>query len=266
MSKTKILIVEDEHIIAEDMANKLSKSGYDVTDCVDNCEDAIESVKNNPPDLIFMDIAISGRMDGIETAETLKLMGDFIVIFLTNLHDEKTMKRAMAVNPANYLHKPFTEHQLHVSIRTALINLAEQQKLNVTDDRDDEDEDEDVDDTITGNESSIVEILKDRIFIKIDDSIHNYNIADILYIEADRSYRHIHLKGGKKVTQVGNMGAALKKINHLHLMKVHRSYIVNLENIGRIKNNGSTLVFADEEVPVSDQFKKKLLKKLPILK
>jgi len=249
MASTKILIVEDEILIAEDIAGKLVNAGYEVTGTVDNCDDALQSVNSNPPDLIFLDINIAGDKDGIETAIELRKIDNFLLIFLTHLDDEKTVRRAMEQKPANYLSKPFTEQQLHISIQTALLNIAENKTASFN----------------GGEETEIGNVaLPNKLFLRDKNgAFQKYDIDDILYIEADRAYCNIHTKKGS-LTQATNMNAMNEKMNHRKLVRVHRSYIVNIENIDSVK--GNTLIIEKNEIPVSEQYKDSVFKQLRLVR
>ena len=120
MSNAKVLVVEDEIIVAMDIANTLQKLGHEVTDTVSSGEQAIISVKENRPDMIFMDIGLKGRMDGIETAGQIRTQFSVPVIFLTAFVDEKTLDRAKDTVPAGYLTKPYEENDLRIAIEVGL--------------------------------------------------------------------------------------------------------------------------------------------------
>jgi two-component system, response regulator PdtaR len=120
MEMARILVVEDETIVAMDIANTLRKLGHEITDSVPSGEQAIASVKKNQPDLIFMDIGLKGEMDGIETAAQIRSLYRIPVIFLTAFVDEKTLDRAKATVPAGYLTKPFEENDLRIAIEVGL--------------------------------------------------------------------------------------------------------------------------------------------------
>jgi CheY-like chemotaxis protein len=120
MEKARILVVEDETIVAMDIAGTLRKLGHEVTDTVPSGEQAIESVTGNRPDLIFMDIGLKGKMDGIETAAKIREQFNIPVIFLTAFVDEKTLDRAKETLPAGYLTKPFEENDLRIAIEVGL--------------------------------------------------------------------------------------------------------------------------------------------------
>ncbi|MFY9814389.1 MAG: response regulator [Dehalococcoidales bacterium] len=120
MEQARILVVEDETIVAMDIAGTLRKLGHAVTDTVPFGEQAIESVNGNKPDLIFMDIGLKGPMDGIETAAKIRARFSIPVIFLTAFVDEKTLDRAKETLPAGYLTKPFEENDLRIAIEVGL--------------------------------------------------------------------------------------------------------------------------------------------------
>ncbi len=125
----KIVIVEDEIIIAEGIQRKLKTMGYDVSAIVSSGEEAIKQIKENIPDLILMDIVIHGKMDGIETAGQIHSLFDIPVVYLTAYADEKTLERAKITEPFGYLIKPFKERELHVTIEIALYKHEMEKKL-----------------------------------------------------------------------------------------------------------------------------------------
>lgn len=126
---TRILVVEDEIIIAEDIQRKLKKMGYDVPVIVSSGEEAIRKTKEIIPDLILMDIVIHGNMDGIETAGQIHSLFDIPVVYLTAYADEKTLERAKITEPFGYLIKPFKERELQITIEIALYKHEMEKKL-----------------------------------------------------------------------------------------------------------------------------------------
>lgn len=132
MVKTKILVVEDESIIAMDIKISLQGLGYDVIATVPSGELAIEKVEGDKPDLILMDINLKGEMDGIETAEQMRSRFRVPVVFLTAFADEKTLGRAKITGPFGYITKPFEEIDLRVAIEIGLYKAkleAERERL-----------------------------------------------------------------------------------------------------------------------------------------
>jgi len=120
MSKARILIVEDEGIIAADIEDRLKRLGYEASGWASTGEEAIGLAVSTNPDLILMDIMLKGPMDGIEVAEQVRRQYDVPVIFLTAFSDETLLERAVAIEPFSYLLKPFNERELRANIEMAL--------------------------------------------------------------------------------------------------------------------------------------------------
>ncbi len=125
---SKILVVEDERITAEDIKSGLENAGYLVPAMVSTGEDAVEKAGKLKPDLVLMDIKLKGKMDGIEAAGQIKLRYNIPVIYLSAYSDEFTMKRAEITDPSGYIvkddtglvRKPFEESELHNVIEITL--------------------------------------------------------------------------------------------------------------------------------------------------
>lgn len=130
--RAKILVVEDEVIVAMDIQSSLISFGYDVPRTTDNGEDALILAKQLHPDLVLMDINLKGDMDGIETAE--KILTDLGIpsIYLTAYADRNTLDRAKSTAPFGYIVKPFEETNLYTTIEVALSKHREQQLLHRT--------------------------------------------------------------------------------------------------------------------------------------
>jgi len=121
MPKIKILVVEDESLVARDILNMLQSLGYDPMGVVSSGEQALVKAAASPPDLALMDIVLKGEMDGIAAAE--KLWEDFgiPVIYLTAYADDTTFERAKLTKPFGYLLKPFEERELQTTIEMAMM-------------------------------------------------------------------------------------------------------------------------------------------------
>jgi PAS domain S-box-containing protein len=120
MEKAKILIVEDEAIIAMEVESQLQSLGYEITSIVDTGEKAIKKAEEDEPDLILMDIRIKGEMDGIDTAEVIRNQFGIPVIFSTAYLDEERTERAKITMPFGYVLKPIQERDLKVTLEMAL--------------------------------------------------------------------------------------------------------------------------------------------------
>ena len=119
-SKPKIIIVEDEWIIANDIKTCLLRLGYSVSSIVATGEEAIEKSESERPDLIIMDIVLQGSLDGIETAKTIISSFDIPVVFLTAYADKEILEKAKKTSAYGYLLKPFKDRELEATIELAL--------------------------------------------------------------------------------------------------------------------------------------------------
>ena len=121
MSEIKILIVEDESIIAMEIESYINKLGYTVVDICSNASDALNIFKDNMVDIVLMDICIKGDKDGIETAALIKKSHPQTeIIFLTAHMDDYNVERAIELDPVAYLSKPFNREELRVSLKIAM--------------------------------------------------------------------------------------------------------------------------------------------------
>ena len=129
MSQSRILIVEDDRIVARDIQQQLSRIGHDVVGITARGEDVVPLVAERRPDLLLMDIRLEGKMDGIDVAQQIHERFGIPVVFLTAHADEQTVSRARISEPFGYLVKPFEDSQLRTTIEMALYKHAAERKL-----------------------------------------------------------------------------------------------------------------------------------------
>src|SRR6056297_744004 len=129
MASVRILLVEDESIVAMDMERRLSALGYSVIEHVLSGEDAVAKAEQEKPDLILMDIHLKGKMDGIQAAERIKSSLGTPVIYITAYSDETTLSRAKVTEPFGYILKPFQEREIYSTIEMALYKYKIEQEL-----------------------------------------------------------------------------------------------------------------------------------------
>jgi len=120
MPSERILVVEDENIVARDICARLEHFGYSVSEPVATGEEAIARARELKPDLVLMDIMLRGPMDGIQAASAIRLEMDVPVVYLTAFVDDKNLQRAKVTEPFGYLLKPFEERELRITIEMAL--------------------------------------------------------------------------------------------------------------------------------------------------
>ena len=129
MANTRILIVEDESIVAKDIQTSLTGLGYTVVGIVAFGEEAVERVGELKPDLILMDVMLKGAMDGIEAAERIRREHSVPVVYLTAYTDDDTLRRAKVTEAFGYLLKPFEDRELRTTIEMALYKHTMERKL-----------------------------------------------------------------------------------------------------------------------------------------
>ncbi|NEN87638.1 MAG: EAL domain-containing protein [Okeania sp. SIO3H1] len=129
ISTTKILVIEDELIVAENIARNLHKLGYEVIGIVDSGEEAIQTATKKHPNLVLMDIMLQGDMDGIEAAGYIRSQLKIPVVYMTAYADDNTLGRAKLTEPYGYLVKPFKPQSLKTTIEIALQKYQSEQAV-----------------------------------------------------------------------------------------------------------------------------------------
>ncbi len=242
----KILIVEDELIIAEDMANMLEKMGYEVTGNAMDADEAIEFLNQSKPDLILLDINLGGKKDGITLAGEINEKYQVPFIFTTSYTDGNTIERAKKVNPINYLVKPYKPEQLYTAIEIAMFNIAKQHEKEVS--------------ASVENEEGL--IIKDALFIKEKYRYTKINIADILWIKAEGNYLELHLANKKELIRA-TLGSFLERLNRNNFFRTHKSYAVNLDHLTKFEPTSITINAS--EIPISKNYADDLVKRLNVI-
>ena len=129
VNRAKILVVEDESIVALDIQHRLQSLGFTTTPAAATGEEAISKAEELRPDLVLMDIKLRGEMSGIQAAEIIRARFDVPVIFVTAYADESTLQRAKVSEPFGYILKPFEERELAISIEMALYKHQTEKRL-----------------------------------------------------------------------------------------------------------------------------------------
>lgn len=129
MTKTQILIVEDDKIIAMELGDRLKNLEYGICAMVSSGEEAMIKAKELHPDLVLMDIRLKGAMDGVDTAAEIRKRFDIPVIYLTAYADASTLQRARITEPYGYIIKPFEERELLTAIEIAIYKHQMERKL-----------------------------------------------------------------------------------------------------------------------------------------
>tara|TARA_B110000046_G_C12996930_1_gene400416 strand:- start:258 stop:944 length:687 start_codon:yes stop_codon:yes gene_type:complete len=129
MQKTKVLIVEDETIVAMELKAELIKLNFEVTNIVSTQKKVMDSIKNNVPDIILTDIKLGKNENGIEIAKEIHKTKKIHILYLTAFSDDITMQRAFDTNPIGYIVKPFKPEELKININLAMYKINETNNL-----------------------------------------------------------------------------------------------------------------------------------------
>ncbi|MFM2016387.1 MAG: hypothetical protein RL007_43 [Bacteroidota bacterium] len=247
MSKTNILIVEDESIVAKDIQMSLRKLGYNVVAICSNGEDAIRAAEEHAPDLVLMDIMLKGDMSGIEAAEQIRSRFNMPIIYLTAYADESTLSKAKITEPYGYIIKPFKEIDLRTSIEMA--QYKHQKETDVRKERD--------------FLYSIVENkdFKDIIFVKSNSRLVKVRTKDIYFIEALKDYVVINTLNAR-YTIHSTMKDIERKLSPNEFVRVHRSFIVRIDKIVAIESPNLLLEDEKKPIPIGGSYKDELTKKI----
>ncbi len=235
--KTRILIVEDDMIIAANISLQLSKLGYEVTGIESRGEDAINHAKENHPDIILMDINLKGKLDGIETAKSIKHFFDIPFIYLTANSDEASFQKAKETHPYAFISKPFNKLNLERTIALVVGKITEENMKEK-------------------NSAGVVEALEDRIFIRSQSKLIKVMLDEILYIEAERNYCNI-ITADRNFTITSPLNAFFEKMVSKDFLRVHRSYVVNIKKLDAVAD--AHLEINKKIIPFSRMYKEDLM-------
>ena len=227
--KIKVLIVEDEVLVADDLASDLEAYGMEVVDSVLSGEECLQSVTINPPHVVLMDIHLKGDMDGIATVAELKKHFDFPVIYLTANSDQVTVTNALETLPSSFITKPYNKRDLIIAIELAF------EKYNRT-----------------LLERAVQPGPTDSIFVKKGTEYIKLPLSEVVYLEASGSYSTIITEGDQSYTVSNNLAHFQRQVNQPAFMKVHRSYVVNLEKVTGFDHHQVRL--GKHSVPVSQSY------------
>ena len=234
----RILIVEDDMIIAANISLQLSKLGYEVTGVESRGEEAIHHARENHPDIILMDVNLKGNIDGIETARCIQKMLDIPLIYLTANADENTFQRAKETHPYAFISKPFNKLNLERTIALVVEKIEEGKNGD-------------------SEKHSYEEGLEDRIFIRSNGKLIKVMLDEILYVEADRNYCNI-ITANQNYLVVNSLNTFAEKLVNSDFIRVHRSFIVNLKKLDAVAD--SHLEINRKVIPVSKMYKEDLLR------
>ena len=239
----KILIVEDELIIAEDIKSILQKQGYHVIGIAMDYNEALRILnQKEKPDLVLLDVNLNDNKNGIDLAYYINEHYKIPFIFATSYSDSQTLEKAKETNPVSYLVKPFKKEQLLSTIEISMYKIDQKNEKD-------------------SSNSDIV--IKDAVFLKDKFKYTKVYLKDILWIKSDGNY--LEIKTGQKKEELirASLSSFIEKLNKDQFFRTHKSYIVNLNHITNIETNSVSI--GDTKIPLSKHYYEDLVKKLNII-
>lgn len=220
MKNLRILIVEDEILIADMIERYLTKEGHTVVGIAISYEEAVHLYKHQKPDIALLDIRLSGQKTGIDVAHFLLENSPQIpFIYLTSQMDNITINKAKETTPAGYLTKPIQKYSLFTTIEIAMHNHNVQKR---------------------GSQN-----------ITLTDGTTKYQTAvnDILYLQADHIYVKVNLKNGNQLLQRSTLKELMDQLPKENFLQTHRSFVVNTNHIDRWDTQN--IYINGNEIPLS---------------
>lgn len=230
----RILIVEDEMIIAESISDMLEELGFEVTGIHMRAKSALKALRQTPPDIALLDINLKGDEDGIWLANQVKDEAQFPIIFLTSYGDQKTIDRAVETSPYGYILKPIEKQTLYSTIQVALKKF---------------------DEAGAGLEQDGM-VLEDSFFVKENFEYVKVKVDAIDFIKSDDNYIEIST-GSKKHLVRSTLKAFHRQLPSSQFVQVHRSFVINLEKISAF--SPTYVSINAERIPVAKKYQSNLM-------
>jgi len=239
--KVKILIVEDELIIAEDMRMMLETLGYQVVGVTGDSEEAKRLIVATSPDIAMLDITLGTQQLGLDLAKEIVENFKIPFIFCTSHSDKSTIGKATQLHPSGYLVKPFEQKDLFSAIELALANFSFNRSADPGMNESVEDKDL---------------IIKDSLFIKEGHLYVKVKIGDIQWLSPDGNYTTIHA-GVKKHLVRMPLKDLHEQLPKDKFFRSHRSFVVNLDSIEAINNQN--IYINSQQIPLGKSYRDELL-------
>ncbi len=234
-SNYKILIVEDEILVATDIQESLESLGYTVQGMVDTGLKAIAAVEKELPDLILMDINLKGEMTGIEAAKTISKDSDVPIIYLTANADIDTVNKAKVALPYGYIIKPFTDKDLQTNIEIAIFKFASDLKQKMESEQ-------------FNTFFDLKDHEKNQIIVHANKGLEKINIKDVYFIEKDNHQTIIHLADDEIVTN-RSFSELTGLFPQKYFIQVSKFFVINASKVFAVKY--PEIIMADKMTVIS---------------
>jgi DNA-binding LytR/AlgR family response regulator len=255
--KINILIVEDESVVALDLATALHLDGYEVIGIADHAEEATRLFHQHAVDIVLMDIQLTGPKDGIDTVVDLMKIRQTPVIYLTAFSDSVIVQRVKPTHPCAFLVKPYQISNVRIAIELALNRFAVPKPL--------QEEGESpltatgVGEIDPGNEP--IWQMGDSVFIKYKRHFVKIHLDDVLLVQANRNHISLHT-GDKKFVLRLSLGQLFDRLVFDRLIRIHRSYAVNIDVIESFTEQ--MVITHRGEFPIGPSYKEEFLRRFDL--
>lgn len=223
----KILIVEDEVLIAEDLKDNLISFGYQDVRMTHTRQDALKAIEDWSPNLVLLDIRMQHELDGIHIGEILQKQKDIHFIYVTSHSDLAMLKQIIATAPSGYITKPFKKSDLLANI----MRVEQAGKIS------------------TPANSSKISLKDGYTTIHLDENA-------VYYFESEGNYVTVYHTQGKNVLRQ-SLESIHKTLNSKKFIRIHRSFIVNMENME--KHGRTEVIIKGTSLPVSRTYQSDFL-------
>ncbi|PIQ49530.1 MAG: two-component system response regulator [Cytophagales bacterium CG12_big_fil_rev_8_21_14_0_65_40_12] len=217
----RILIVEDEPFIAENLQEMLGIFGYENTEIANSANQAIKAIKTSRPELVLLDVKIKGDQDGIELGGIIHDQYKVPFVYITSYSDKETVNRAKHTQPLGFIVKPFTKDDVYAAIEVALFNknrIAVNSGFNLF-------------------ETNPTTYNNDSIFIKRKTLLEKVKYSDLIWIEADGNHITLHASENRDFTVRKSLKEITDKLPKDRFLRVHKSFVVQVDAVTAIDTN-----------------------------
>ena len=259
MQSLKILIVEDDLLLSEQLAERLLGFGYTITDQAANSDEALLAFRKRLPDLVMMDVDLAGStLDGIDLAREFNTIAKVPIVFLTGMGGMDTVERAKAVQPAYYLIKPCNSLQLQAALDIALNNFMNDQEAIL-------------EHSLQFHPPSTCSLYSsdDFFFAKTDSKFVRIEIADLVYVKAESPGNYVRIvTATHNFLQSLGLKSFIEQVQHPSLIRINRSYIINQRKITAFDKGRVFVQIGNEqiEIPIGSSYRKDFPGLFPKLK
>ena len=262
MKKTRIVIVEDEALIADHIAVCIEDLGYEVAGIEEDGMAALELIAKEKPDLCLLDINLAGGLDGVDVAQEINRRFGIPFIYLTSNSDRRTLERVKITEPAGFILKPYTLQDLESNLSIVLYKLKS---------RDAEASNPLTEEEVPVNghgpengkeaEEASTSAAEESFFIREKHELIRVFYRDISHVEAMDNYSRLHTAKGRFVLSQ-TLKNVEKRLEPHGFLRVHRSFVVNLSHIDLIAPRH--LHLGEDQVPISEAQRQKLMERIQL--